>query len=66
MQENDEDSEEGLSRRDYRFIFPEFLPDPKPEWRNDVRERLERRDLINRREQIEMPGIYATRPSSFS
>ena len=49
-----------LSRRDYRFIFPEFLPDPNPAWRNAVRERLERKDMLNRREQIEIPGNPST------
>ena len=58
QQEAEEEPEGSLSRRDYRFIFPEFLPDPKAEWRNEVRERLERRDLVNRREQIEIPGNY--------
>ncbi|XP_033244803.1 uncharacterized protein LOC117187074 [Drosophila miranda] len=28
----------------YRFIYPEFLPDPKVEWRNPIREKLERSD----------------------
>ena len=45
-----------LSRRDYRFIFPEFLPDPKPEWRNSLAEKLTRRDMLNRRENVEIPG----------
>lgn len=53
---NEDDHE--LSRRDYRFIFPEFIPDPKPEWRNHLREKLERRDLISRRENIEIPEFY--------
>ena len=59
-QEIEEDSEEknSLSCRDYRYIFPEFLPDPKPEWRNHIREKLERRDMLSRREQIEIPGSY--------
>lgn len=42
----------------YRFIYPEFLPDPKVEWRNPVREKLERIDMIDRRTQIEIPEFY--------
>ncbi|XP_065354575.1 large ribosomal subunit protein bL19m [Calliphora vicina] len=42
----------------YRFIYPEFLPDPKVEWRNPVREKLERLDMIDRRNQIEIPEFY--------
>jgi len=49
---------EDLSRRDYRFIFPEFLPDPKLEWRNSLRERLERKDMLDRRQIIEIPEFY--------
>uniref|UniRef100_A0A1A9WF55 Large ribosomal subunit protein bL19m n=1 Tax=Glossina brevipalpis TaxID=37001 RepID=A0A1A9WF55_9MUSC len=41
-----------------RFIYPEFLPDPNIEWRNPVRERLERRDMLDRRAQIEIPEFY--------
>lgn len=47
-----------ISRRDYRFIFPEFLPDPKPEWRNALAEKLVRQDMLNRRDQIEIPEFY--------
>ncbi|XP_061392465.1 large ribosomal subunit protein bL19m [Musca vetustissima] len=42
----------------YRFIYPEFLPDPKVEWRNPIREKLERMDMIDRRSQIEIPEFY--------
>ena len=41
-----------------RFIYPEFLPDPKMEWRNNVREKLERMDMMNRRSQIDIPEFY--------
>jgi len=51
------DTEE-LSRRDYRFIFPEFLPDPKVEWRNSLREKLERKDMLQRRNAFEIPEFY--------
>jgi len=49
---------ESLSRRDYRFIFPEFLPDPNPKFRNELRERLERKDMLDRRDQVEIPEFY--------
>ncbi|XP_005190932.1 large ribosomal subunit protein bL19m [Musca domestica] len=42
----------------YRFIYPEFLPDPKVEWRNPIREKLERLDMIDRRSQIDIPEFY--------
>lgn len=42
----------------YRFVYPEFLPDPKVQWRNTVRERLERLDMLDRRRQIELPEFY--------
>ncbi|KAL1138470.1 hypothetical protein AAG570_008533, partial [Ranatra chinensis] len=43
---------------DYRFIYPEFLPDPKMEWRNPIREKLERLDMVKRRTQIDIPEFY--------
>jgi len=47
-----------LTRRDYRFIFPEFLPDPNPKFRNILRERLERKDMLDRRDKVEIPEFY--------
>jgi len=47
---------EKLSRRDYRYIFPEFLPDPNPLFRNAISERLQRKDMVTRRDTIEVPG----------
>jgi large subunit ribosomal protein L19 len=41
-----------------RFIYPEFLPDPKMEWRNSLREKLERLDMIQRRKHIDIPEFY--------
>ena len=49
-------NDEKLSRRDYRFIFPEFLPDPNLDFRNPIAEKLHRKDLIARRGQVEIPG----------
>lgn len=42
----------------YRFMYPEFLPDPKPEWRNLIREKLERKDMLARRSMIDMPPQF--------
>jgi len=44
-----------------RFIYPEFLPDPKIEWRNSLREKLERMDMIQRRKHIVIPEFYVGR-----
>lgn len=41
-----------------RYIYPEFLPDPKMEWRNSLREKLERLDMIQRRKHIDIPEFY--------
>lgn len=43
---------------DYRFIYPEFLPDTDFSLRNAIRERLERKDMLNRRSVIEIPEFY--------
>ncbi|XP_013102226.2 large ribosomal subunit protein bL19m [Stomoxys calcitrans] len=52
------DSRKSIAPTTYRFIYPEFLPDPKVEWRNPIREKLERMDMIDRRTQIEIPEFY--------
>lgn len=41
-----------------RYAYPEFLPDPTPKWRNIIREKLERADMIDRRTQIDIPEFY--------
>ncbi|XP_039435698.1 39S ribosomal protein L19, mitochondrial [Culex pipiens pallens] len=43
---------------DYRFVYQEFLPDPKIEWRNPIREKLERLDMLDRRANIDIPEFY--------
>nr|XP_019539525.2 LOW QUALITY PROTEIN: 39S ribosomal protein L19, mitochondrial-like [Aedes albopictus] len=43
---------------DYRFVYREFLPDPKLEWRNPIREKLERLDMLDRRSNIDIPEFY--------
>jgi len=52
------DNETRLSRRDYRFVFPEFLPDPNPKFRNPLSEKLQRKDMLTRRELVEIPEFY--------
>ncbi|XP_052868917.1 39S ribosomal protein L19, mitochondrial [Anopheles cruzii] len=42
----------------YRHVYREFLPDPKLEWRNSLREKLERRDMLSRRANIDIPEFY--------
>ena len=57
-------NDEKLSRRDYRFIFPEFLPDPNIEFRNPIAEKLHRKDLLARRGQVEIPGTPSSHQNS--
>lgn len=52
------DSQDGTFTLDCRFIYPEFLPDPNPEHRNALREKLERLDMIARRSCIVIPEFY--------
>ncbi|XP_011055047.1 PREDICTED: 39S ribosomal protein L19, mitochondrial [Acromyrmex echinatior] len=42
----------------YRFIYPEFLPDPDPKYRNSLREKLERMDMMARRTHVAIPEFY--------
>lgn len=39
-------------------MYPEFLPDPKIEFRNSLREKLERQDMLAHRSQIDIPEFY--------
>lgn len=43
---------------EYRHAFPEFLPDPDPKYRNTLREKLERKDMLSRRNLIDIPEFY--------
>ncbi|XP_047121426.1 39S ribosomal protein L19, mitochondrial [Schistocerca piceifrons] len=43
---------------DYRLIYPEFLPDPDMKKRNQIREKLERMDMLSRRNNIDIPEFY--------
>lgn len=51
---------------EFRFIYPEFLPDPKPEYRNKLKEKLERIDMLQRRSVIEIPEFYTGKMFIFS
>jgi len=43
---------------EYRFQYQEFLPDPEVRFRNTVKERLERKDMLDRRTHIHVPEFY--------
>ncbi|KAJ8971045.1 hypothetical protein NQ317_002311 [Molorchus minor] len=43
---------------EYRHVYPEFLPDPTIQFRNQIREKLERNDMIARRTQIDISEFY--------
>jgi hypothetical protein len=45
-------------------VYPEFLPDPKVDRRNSLREKLERMDMLNRRSNIDIPEFYTGEPWS--
>lgn len=42
----------------FRYKYPEFLPDPNPLYRNALREKLERLDMLARRNVINIPEFY--------
>ena len=44
--------------KNYRFLYPEFLPDPNPLHRNLIREKLERKDMLARRSKVSIPEFY--------
>jgi len=47
-----------LAPPEYRFIYPEFLPEPNIQRRNRLGEKLERMDMIQHRSAIEIPEFY--------
>lgn len=47
-----------VRRRELRHAYPEFLPDPNPAYRNPIREKLERRDMLLRRRVVDLPEFY--------
>ncbi|KAI5704576.1 39S ribosomal protein L19, mitochondrial [Diaphorina citri] len=57
--ENAENGEKKLSiPQENRFMYQEFLPDPELKFRNQVREKLERSDMIKRRSVIDIPSFF--------
>jgi len=44
--------------KDFRFVFPDFLPKADFGKRHPIAERLERLDMLRRREHIEIPEFY--------
>lgn len=57
-QEQQEVVKYSQANRDYKFIYPDFLPNPVYYFRDKLRERLEREDMIARRKQITIPEFY--------
>lgn len=51
-------SMDSTSFTNYRFIYPEFLPSPDPLYRNSLKEKLERIDMLARRSVITIPEFY--------
>jgi large subunit ribosomal protein L19 len=41
-----------------RYVYPEFLPNPIPFLRDRILEKLERKDMFRRRQQIDIPEFY--------
>lgn len=44
--------------KNFSEVYPEFLPNPRIEFRNKIREKLERMDMLKRRKKIEIPEFY--------
>lgn len=42
----------------YRFVYPEFLPNPIQQMRNSIREKIERKDMLARRTILDIPEFY--------
>ena len=56
--EEKEDGPAEMAPRDYKFVHPEFLPDPIWYRRDRIREIIERKDMYRRRSVIEIPEFY--------
>nr|CAG4642844.1 EOG090X0F2L [Evadne anonyx] len=59
LQKTENKDAETVVPPEYRFIYPEFLPEPAIQRRNRLGERLERMDMIQRRSAIEIPEFYS-------
>ena len=42
----------------HRNVYPDFLPNPIPFLRDRILEKLERKDMFRRRQQIDIPEFY--------
>lgn len=42
----------------FRYVYPEFLPEPNLRFRNKIKEKLERLDMLHRRSHIDIPEFY--------
>merc|ERR1719210_820724 len=51
--ESQEDRPSTSAPRDYKYVMPEFLPEPNWHHRDRIREKLERRDMLRRRTVVE-------------
>jgi len=59
VEEGEKKEEENLTApRDYKYVYPEFLPNTNAKMRDRLSERLERRDMIRRRAVIDIPEFY--------
>lgn len=56
--ESDSKAHLTVTPRDYKFIIPEFIPDPNWMLRDRIKEMLERKDMIHRRSVISIPEYY--------
>ncbi|CAM1295747.1 MRPL19 (predicted), partial [Pycnogonum litorale] len=58
VQEQDISTQSVNDISEYRFFYPEFLPDPTMNQRHAIREKLERTDMLRRRRVLEIPEFY--------
>jgi len=42
----------------FRYIFPDFLPNPDMMYRDKLAEKLQRHDMIRRRTVMDVPEFY--------
>lgn len=43
---------------DFKYMYPDFLPNSIPYLRDRILEKLERKDMFRRRQQIDIPEFY--------
>ncbi|GFO13830.1 hypothetical protein PoB_004033500 [Plakobranchus ocellatus] len=53
-----QEEKEDVAPREYRYVMPEFLPNPDFQYRDRVLEKMERRDMLRRRAVIDIPEFY--------